>query len=69
MTENTNPIMVPYGVMRRLQAEGLGTQPTIRKALRGEYNEDNTAEHTRAMRIRIRALLLGGTIAQKGGGQ
>ena len=67
MTENRNPIVVPYGVMRRLQAEGLGTQPTIRKALRGTYNPGNLRERTRAMRIRIRALLLGGTIAQKGG--
>ena len=41
---------------------------TLRE-LCGEYNEDNTAERTRAMHIRIRALLLGGTIAQKGGGQ
>ena len=69
MEDNHTPIMVPYGVMRRLQREGLGTQPTLRKALRGEYNEHNTKERTLALRIRLRALLLGGTIAQKGGRQ
>lgn len=63
MEDNHRPIMVPYGVMRRLQREGLGTQPTLRKALRGEYNEDNTAERTLALRIRIRALRLGGSFA------
>lgn len=67
MEDNHRHIMVPYGVMRRLQREGLGTQPTLRKALSGKYNDQNTKERTLALRIRLRALRLGGTIAQKGG--
>ena len=63
MEDNHRPIMVPYGVMRRLQREGLGTQPTLRKALRGEYNDQNLKERTLALRIRLRALLLGGTLS------
>lgn len=63
MEDNHTPIMVPYGVMRRLQREGLGTQPTLRKALRGEYNDQNLKERTLALRIRIRALRLGGSFA------
>lgn len=53
-------IMVPYGVMQRMEREGLGTQPTLRKALRGEYNEWNSDERRRALRIRKRALQMGG---------
>lgn len=56
-------IMVPYGVMQRMEREGLGTQPTLRKALRGEYNEWNADERRRALRIRKRALQMGGVEA------
>ncbi len=71
MKTNT-PIYVPYGIMRRLQDDGFGTQPTIRKALRGTYNPNNLAERTRALAIRMRALKLGGIMAatqQEGGRQ
>lgn len=53
-------IMVPFGVVTQLQKEGLGSRPTIGKALKGEYNAMNRYECKRALLIRQRALNMGG---------
>lgn len=53
-------IMVPFGVVTQMEREGFGSRPTIRKALRGDYNEFNQDERKRALRIRKRALNVGG---------
>ena len=59
MTSNKK-IMVPFGVVTQMEREGFGSRPTIRKALRGDYNEFNQDERKRALRIRKRALNVGG---------
>ena len=59
MTSNKK-IMVPFGVVTQMEREGFGSRPTIRKALRGDYNEFNQDERKRALRIRKRALNIGG---------
>ncbi|MBP3762915.1 MAG: hypothetical protein J6I49_03430 [Bacteroidales bacterium] len=51
-------IIVDYGICKQLQAEGYGSQPTIRKALRCESNTKVS------MRIRQRALQLGGVVME-----
>lgn len=43
-----------------MERDGFGSRPTIRKALKGEYNESNADERKRALRIRKRALQMGG---------
>ena len=53
-------IMVPFGVVTQMERDGFGSRPTIRKALRGDYNEWNEDERKRALRIRKRALQVGG---------
>lgn len=53
-------IMVPFGVVTQMERDGFGSRPTIRKALKGEYNEWNADERKRALRIRKRALQVGG---------
>ncbi len=53
-------ILLPFGVSAQMERDGFGSQPTIRKALRGEYNEWNDDERKRALRIRKRALEMGG---------
>lgn len=53
-------IMVPFGVVTQMEREGFGSRPTIRKALSGNYNEFNQDERKRALRIRKRALNVGG---------
>lgn len=55
-----NKIMVPFGLVTQMEREGFGSRPTIRKALRGDYNEFNQDERKRALRIRKRALNIGG---------
>lgn len=55
-----NKIMVPFGVVTQMEREGFGSRPTIRKALKGDYNELNQDECKRALRIRKRALHVGG---------
>ena len=45
-------ILVRHGAVTEMQKCGLGSRPTIRKALRGDYNENNTDENRRAQRIR-----------------
>lgn len=45
-------ILVRHGAVTEMQERGLGSRPTIRKALRGEYNENNADENRRAQRIR-----------------
>ena len=57
-------IIVNHGIRKRLKAEGLGSYPTIRKALRHDYNEQNDEERNRALRIRRRAMQLGGVAEQ-----
>lgn len=59
MTSNKK-IMVPFGLVTQMEREGFGSRPTIRKALRGDYNEFNPDERKRALRIRKRALNIGG---------
>lgn len=61
-------ILVPFGVMSQMEREGFGSRPTIRKALRGDFNENNRVESRRALRIRQRALQLGGLVGVAGGG-
>lgn len=53
-------IMVPFGVVTQMERDGFGSRPTIRKALRGDYNWWNEEERKRALRIRKRALQVGG---------
>lgn len=56
----TTTILVDYGVRTEI-AKTLGvSQPTIRKALSGRYNEHNEAERNLALRIRKCAINLGG---------
>ena len=55
-------IRVPFGIITRMEREGYGSRPTIRKALNGTYNENNRDERARALRIRFRAYLLGGCL-------
>jgi hypothetical protein len=45
-------ILVRFGAVTEMQKRGLGSRPTIRKALRGDYNENNADENRRAQRIR-----------------
>lgn len=45
-------ILVRHGAVTEMQKRGLGSRPTIRKALRGDYNENNADENRRAQRIR-----------------
>lgn len=53
-------IIASYGDKKKIK-EALGySDPTIRKALNGEYNSDNTEEAARALRIREYALQIGG---------
>lgn len=63
MTDTTK-ILVPYGVVTQMERERYGSRPTIRKALRGGYNGNNHDERSRAMRIRRRALQLGGVLME-----
>ena len=51
-------IIVDHGVCKRLQAEGYGSQPTIRRALRCECNSEV------ACKIRQRAMQLGGVVVE-----
>lgn len=55
-------IRVTFGTITRMQNEGFGCRPTIRKALNGTYNANNRDERARALRIRERAYLLGGCL-------
>lgn len=55
-------IRVSFGIITRMQNEGFGCRPTIRKALNGTYNANNRDERARALRIRARAYLLGGCL-------
>ncbi len=50
-------IMVRHGAVTKMQERGFGSRPTIRKALRGDYNENNADEKRRAQRIRKYAYL------------
>ena len=59
-------IRVSYGTITRIEREGYGSRPTIRKALTGGYNENNRDERERALRIRHRAYLLGGCLVGAG---
>lgn len=52
--------MVPFGVVSKLERQGFGSRPTIRKALRGEFNYRNEKERRLALRIRMRARQEGG---------
>jgi len=56
-------ILTPMGVRRQIEREGFGTQPTIRRALRGDYDAANRKVRRKAERIRQRALALGGVEA------
>lgn len=51
-------IIVDYGVVKRLVAEGLGSKPTVIAALRCRSNTE------KACRIRQRALQLGGVVME-----
>lgn len=53
-------ILTPRGLRKQIEAAGLGTQPTIRKALEGRYNESCPEERRKAERIRRYALNNGG---------
>lgn len=53
-------ILTPRGLVKQIERAGLGTRPTIVKALRGDYNEDNPKEKAKAERIRRYALNNGG---------
>lgn len=55
-------IRVTFGIITRMEREGCGSRPTIRKALNGTYNENNREERARALRIRLRAYQLGGCL-------
>ena len=61
MTTKTK-ILVPHGVVSQMERERYGSRPTIRKALRHDYNEQNDEERNRALRIRRRAMQLGGVV-------
>ena len=63
MTKKTK-ILVPHGVVSQMERERYGSRPTIRKALRHDYNEQNDEERNRALRIRRRAMQLGGVAEQ-----
>ena len=63
MTKKTK-ILVPHGVVTQRERERYGSRPTIRKALRHDYNEQNDEERNRALRIRRRAMQLGGVAEQ-----
>lgn len=52
MLYGTTEIMVRHGVVTEMQERGFGSRPTIRKALRGDYNKNNADEKRRAQRIR-----------------
>lgn len=49
-------ILTPRGLRKQIEKAGLGTQPTIIKALDGTYNEENAKEKAKAERIRRYAL-------------
>lgn len=53
-------ILTPRGLRVQIERVLGYTQPTIIKALRGDYNEDNPGERRRAERIRRYALNNGG---------
>lgn len=53
-------ILTPRGLRKQIEAAGLGTQPTIIKALAGEYDENNPKVKAKAERIRKYALNNGG---------
>lgn len=55
-------IRVTFGTITRMEREGCGSRPTIRKALNGTYNANNPEERERALRIRQRAYELGGCL-------
>lgn len=57
-------ILTPRGLRRQIEAAGLGSQPTIVKALSGDYNEESPKEKARAERIRRYALNNGGVEAR-----
>ena len=53
-------ILTPRGLVTQIEKAGLGTRPTIAKALSGDYNEGNAKEKAKAERIRKYALNNGG---------
>lgn len=55
-------IRVTFGTITKLEREGVGSRPTIRKALNGTYNANNRDERARALRIRLRAYQMGGCL-------
>ena len=57
-------IIVPHGIMKQMEKEGFGSQPTLRKALCGDFNPWNKEEKSRALKIRKRALQMGGVEIQ-----
>lgn len=57
-------ILTPRGLRKQIEAAGLGTHPTIIKALDGTYNEENEKERMKAERIRRYALNNGGVEAK-----
>lgn len=58
--EKKTMILTPRGLRRQIQNVGLGSRPTIIKALSGAYNEYNPDEKKKAERIRRYALNNGG---------
>lgn len=53
-------ILVSHGTMAIISKNIGASYPTIRKALRGEFNENNPEERDRALRIRKCAINNGG---------
>lgn len=56
-----NRILVERGTLKKMVEEGIATAPTIRRALHGDIPTSNPFMRERALKIRQRAINLGGT--------